>query len=134
MVDMGNYYYVGTLLPDLRIGSRPEITFHDFKTLLKDNLSQSDYDLTRTVRAFYDIENVRALWKGEDLDFRGNYDEVELEEMLLTSVGLPRYVKDFMEKYETKDLRLRYFPAIISEYFNVESKKAKGFFEKFFGI
>lgn len=128
---MGNYYFVGTVLPDLQIGSPPEIKFQEFITLLKDNLSHKDYAQTKVLRAFYDVENIRALWKGEELDFRGNLDETELEDMLLRSDHLPPYIKEFLEKYEHKEQRLRYFPAVISGYFKDEAAKASGFLKKF---
>lgn len=40
---MTKYYYLGSLLPELRLGEKPEISLEEYEQLLKDNLSASDY-------------------------------------------------------------------------------------------
>jgi hypothetical protein len=128
---MSNYYYLATVLPKLTLGEKPEITFQEFITLLKENLSDADYDKTRKLRWFYDLLNIKAHWKKDPLDYWGNLDEVQLEDALLAREGeLPDYFYRFLDEYENKDQRLKYFPKILTEYFVVESKNNMGFLKK----
>ncbi len=128
---MRNYYYLGTALPELRMGMPTEITFDDLKNLLRDNLTAYDYGQTRIIRLLYDILNIRALWLGEPVDLHGNYPGNELEELLIDRVGLPDYVFEFLDHHETKEDRLRNFPGLLAKYFSVESAKAKGFLREY---
>lgn len=128
---MGNYYFVGTLLPELEIGLPPEISFENFLLLLQDNLDNHDLRLTRILRRYYDIENLRLLWKEEPLDPYANLDSNELDEALLHPALLPSYVTSFLETHETKESRLRYFPKILAAYFYYEAKQATGFIKHY---
>ena len=123
---MTKYYFVGAMLPDLTIGIQPEITFAEFDALLRLNLKNSDYQLTRIYRRYWDIRNVYALWTGDELDPRGNLSERGLGEALLATEDLPPYVQDYLIQYETKEERIAHFPELIQVYFREESKKAKG--------
>lgn len=128
---MSNYYYLATALPELKLGITPEITFPYFVHLLQENLSAEDLAQTQAIRRYFDIENIRAFWRKEPLDPRGNLDVNSLEEALLTGGGLPAYVYDFMEKHDSLQDRLRHFPFLIVTYFNEEISKAKGFLRKY---
>lgn len=125
---MVDYYFLGTLLPDLHIGEIPEIKFRELERLLKENLSEADYAKTATLRNLYDITNLRAYWKGDPLDPTGNYNESELEEALVTRSMLPQYVFSFMDKYEKQEDRLRHFPELLSTFFRDSISRANGFF------
>ncbi len=127
---MRNYYFVGVLLPDLQIGIPPEITFENLIVLLRDNLLHKDYALTHIVRRYYDLENFRSFWKEEHLDPYGNLDVGRLEEALLNPELFPNYVQAFLEKYETKADRLRFFPELIAAYFREEAALSKGFLKE----
>jgi hypothetical protein len=83
----------------------------------------------KTVRNFYDIYNLLSYWKGESFDPAGTINEYDLEEALATRTGLPSYIFDFLDKYETKDERLKHFPALLQTFFNEEIKKSSGFFK-----
>lgn len=124
---MKNYYFVATALPPLQFGMPPEMSFQELDELLKLNLTPSDYALFIAMRRYYDILNIRAFWKGEELDPYGNLNESDLEESLLSREGLPEYVYEFLDSHEAKEQRLRYFPALIAAYFREEIAKSKGF-------
>lgn len=126
---MVDYYFLGTLLPDLQIDAAPEVGFREFKRLLKENLTNSDYAKTTTLRNLYDITNLRAYWKGEPLDPIGNYNENELEEALVTRSMLPPYVFAFMDKYESLQDRLLHYPELLATFFRESIKDATGFFK-----
>lgn len=128
---MMNYYFLGTLLPELHIGEPPEIGFREYERLLKENLSAADFAKTHTIRNIFDIINLRFYWKGEPLDQFGNYIESDLEEAFATRSMLPPYVFDFMEKYEGKSDRLHHFPALLSTFFTKEIEQSSGFFKAF---
>lgn len=125
------YYYLGTVLPDLAVGKSPEISFQELKDLLKENLTAKDEAQTRVVRRLYDILNIRALWLGDPLDPHGNDDENELEEALISEVGLPNYVYTFLDRHENLSDRLRHFPGLIAQFFSVESARASGFLKEY---
>jgi Protein of unknown function (DUF2764) len=129
---MTNYYYLATVLPKLTLGEKPEISFHEFITLLQDNLTPSDYDKTRRLRWFYDLLNIRAYWKGDPLDYWGNLDEVQLEDAVLVREGgeLPNYFYEYLDEYEHKEDRQKHFQQVISDYFRSEAINNTGFLKK----
>lgn len=128
---MTNYYYVGALLPELRIGQPVEMKFSEFDRLLQRNLTENDYGKTRIIRRYWDIENFRSYWKKEPLDPRGNLNEVEIEDALIEIEDQPDYIKAFLENHENNQERLKFFPKLMSDYFKFESKQAKGFLKEF---
>lgn len=128
---MTKYYFLGTLLPELRVGEPPEIGFRDYELLLKENLSNEDFAKARTLRHLYDILNIRLYWKGEPLDPLGNYDESELEEAFAIQNMLPPYIFDYANKYQSQEERLRHFPELLSIFFSKEIERASGFFKEY---
>lgn len=128
---MANYYFVGVLLPELQIGTPPEITFEEYKKLLHDNLHSQDYALTYVLRRYYDIENLRFFWKGAPLGPYGCLDETAMEEVLFYPELLPIYMRTFLEKHESKVERLKHFPELIAAYFREESTNATGFLKEY---
>ncbi len=122
-----NYYFLAAALPQLQLGYPPDISFQTFVLLLKINVSDSDFAKFRVLRRYYDIQNIRAFWMKEELDPRGNFNENELEEAILTGMGFPAYVYEFLEKYEQLKERLHYFSSLIEAYFHNESLAASGF-------
>jgi Protein of unknown function (DUF2764) len=129
---MTNYYFLGTLLPELQIGTPPEIGFDEFQNLLKDNLTSSDLAKTRIIRRYFDIQNLRAYWKGDPLDPFGNLEEHTLEEIFIAQTGLPSYVYEYMDKYESVEDRIHHFTSLLIAFFNHELKNASGFLKEYF--
>lgn len=125
---MTNYYFIGTLLPELKIEEAPEIGFNELDQLFKENLSNQDYAKARTIRTLYDIGNLQAYWKGEPLDPYGNLTPNELEEALVTRSVLPPFVFEFIDKYETNEERLRHYPELQAIFFRDAINHATGFF------
>lgn len=123
---MKQYYFLASALPPLRLGLAPDITFDEFCDLLNDNLTQHDLEKTRAVRRWYDIQNIRAYWKEEELDPVGNFDKAHLAEALLAREGFPDYVYDFLDTYENLEDRLHHFPLLVISYFSHEIQKATG--------
>lgn len=129
---MANYYFLGTLLPELRLDEPPEIGFREYEQLLKENLTEKDLSRTRIIRNLFDILNLRLYWKGEPLDPLGNLDESGFEEALATRSMLPPYFFDFIDKHESPEERIRCFPELLATFFREEIRRATGFFKQYF--
>lgn len=125
---MGNYYFLGSLLPDLHLDEKPDIGFVELNRLVHDNLSAHDFAKTITIRNYFDIYNLRAYWKDLELNPVGNLDANAIEEALITKSGLPPYVFDYLDKYESKEERLHHFPELLATFFQKEIQRASGAF------
>lgn len=124
---MTNYYFVGVYLPPLNFDAAPEISFHEFDDLLRQNLTHADYAKTKKIREMYDILNLRSLWLGEPLDPRGEMQKGEIEEALMTHAGLPDYVYDYLARYESLEDRLKHFPWLLARFFQTAVEDSSGF-------
>lgn len=128
---MGNYYFLAASLPPLSLGQKPEITFEELKSRLEINLSKEDLAKVRTLLLFTDLQNIRALLSEEPIDPRGNLDEKELDEALLTRSILPDYVFDFFDKFENLSERMRNFFGLLASFFTTEIPQQKGFLKRY---
>lgn len=131
---MADYPFLSSVLPDLSIDEKPEMSFLELKTLFGLNLSEKDQKQFRKFHLYYDIENIRHFWKEEELNNYGNYNEVELEETLLTLEGSPEYVYRYLETFREKEERLDHFPKLLAEYFKCEELLNVGFLRDYFEL
>ncbi len=111
------YYYVGTYLPTLSFDTKPELNFWQLLTLLSDNLSEYDFNKVRSIRRLYDLFNLRSIWLEQPIDPYGQLDEGLLKDALVSGIGLPEYVYDFMLAYEKNEDRIRHFPSLLTKFF-----------------
>lgn len=126
------YYFIGTSLPPLRIGEKPDISWENLQRLLKDNLTEKDYEQTQVLRRYFDLLNMRAFLRKEPLDPFGNLDALGIEEALLGETGLlPKYVMRYLDTHETKEERIYHFPELISAFFREEVDDNKGFLKQY---
>ncbi|PJD93487.1 MAG: hypothetical protein CK425_12565 [Parachlamydia sp.] len=123
--------FIGSALPDLKIGYPPEMSFHEFDTLLQENLKPKDLQNLTVLRRYYDLENIRAFFKEEPLDHLGAFDENELEDALVTGEGFPDYVFEFLEAHEKIEDRIAHFPEIIATFYREEARGTAGFIQKY---
>ena len=114
---MSQYYFVGTLLPELTFESAPEISFAELEELFRDNFSKKDLKKIFYIRGFYDILNLRSFWNEEVLDPKGELSALELSESIEGRIGLPQYVYEFIDRYEKKEDRLHHFPFLLARFF-----------------
>jgi len=124
---MANYYFLSSLLPELKIGEPSPLSFHDLDELFEANLLHVDYEKTVIVRRMIDIENIRRLWQGNPVDHRGNLTDKDIEEALLIQDGLPEYVFNYIEEYSSDEDRLQYFSSLTSNFFVNEIRRNEGF-------
>jgi len=128
---VANYYFLAASFPPLVLGEKPDITFDELTARLSINLTKADFEKTVVFRRFLDLSNIRSLFLEEAIDPRGNLNEKELDQALLLQDGLPEYAFDFLGKFETAAEKLRFFPGLISTYFNEEILRQKGFLKAY---
>lgn len=126
-----NYYFVATSLPDLKVGEKPDITLEELGKLLIDNLSKGDYEQVKALRRFYDILNIRAFLLKEPLDPYGNLNAYDLEEALISRDGIPAYLAQYLNKYESTEERLRHFSELVAVFAREETEDATGFLKEY---
>src|SRR3990167_43862 len=129
------YYFVVPSLPTLKIGIKPEMSFNEFRSFLSINLTSSDNDKLKELVMPIDISNIRALWKSLPLDGRGNLSPKELEEAILVKEGLPDFVLEYLDRYDSASDRLRYFASLYaSMYRELEEKGSSEFLLKYYSM
>lgn len=129
-----HYYFVITSFPVISLKQPPDISFEDLRGLLRLNLTASDQKIVDDFLHYIDLKNLKAFWLEEPLDPRGTLNEKEIDEALLVGDILPDYLQDFLEKYETKEDRLRYFSFLYTEFFLDMISKYKGFMHFYFSF
>lgn len=129
---MARYYFLGSLLPPLELGKKPDLSFDSFLEHAKDNLTDQDMNQLAVVRRYIDIQNLRAFWQEKPLDKHGNfYSEKQFEEALFTEEGFPSYVFEFLETYDTLEKRLELFPMLVASFFQEEIQRAKSYLKEY---
>lgn len=128
---MRNYYFVVASLPPLSLREKTDMTFGELVLRLEINLTKADLEKTRVLRRLVDIYNIRALMTEEPVDPRGNLNEKELDEALLTHTTLPDYVFDFLEQFEKPPDKVRNFYGLLARFFNEEIPRQKGFLQRY---
>lgn len=128
---MTQYYFLTTYLPSFHFGTTPDISFEELEILFLENLSSKDYKQAEVIRRYYDLLNLRAFWKNEPLDPHGNWNENQLDEVLLEPAQQPKYLRAYLEEYTTAEDRISHFPQLVAAYFREEEGHAEGFLKKY---
>jgi hypothetical protein len=126
------YYFVLSSLPPIGLKVAPEMTFKELKDLLYLNLTPKDLEALQALLLPIEIYNIRALWLGEALDDRGSLTPNELEEALLVREGLPQFLVEFLERYETKEERINAFPSLFASLYTGKEGEMTPFLRKFY--
>jgi hypothetical protein len=130
---MAEYYFIGTALPPLAIGVKPELSFKELYSMLTVNVSSADLEKVDHLLWSIDLSNIRAFWMGLPLDDRGKFSAKELEEALLVKDGLPEYLIDFLDRYDSTEERLRFFPSLNASFYReMIEKLPAGFLKSYF--
>lgn len=130
---MANYYYLTSALPAIEVGASPELSLSELWPMLRENLREPDQDLVRRVRLYWDIQNLRLMWRNEELDPVGYFSEAQLEEALLTE-DMPTYVCDFDAEYSEVDAKLQHFPMLVTKFFQEEIQNSEGFLKAYWSF
>lgn len=128
---MANYYFLTSMLPPIEVGHTPGLHFEELTAILQERLSVEDYEQFQVMRRFVDLENLRYFWKNEPLDSRGNLTKEDIEEALSLKFGLPEYVFDFVERYESLNDRLHHFTSLLVRFFSEETDRFEGFLSEY---
>ncbi|MBP7074455.1 MAG: DUF2764 family protein [Rhabdochlamydiaceae bacterium] len=128
---MANYYFLAASLPPLELGEKPDLSFEELVARLQINIEAKDLQKTIVFRRWIDINNIRALFLEDAIDPRGNLSEKELDQALLLHDGLPEYVFDFLDKFESVPEKLRFFPGVLAAYFREETPEQSGFLKRY---
>lgn len=129
---MTQYYFLGTYLPELRIGVCPEITIDEYASLLEENLSTHDKSKWAALRSYFDLTDLLSFLMGRPLTGYGHFNENTLEEAILVGKDLPEYVNRYLGTYESTQDRIQNFSKLYSEFYEEEIPKADGFLKDFF--
>ena len=126
------FYYVISAFPPIMLGQKSEMTYEEARQMVALNLILPDWNQVVLLQRLVDIRNIRALWLREPFDPRGNLKENDLEEALLVGDGLPAFVLAFVNRYESLEERLRYFPSLMASLYRETILHLKGFLLRFF--
>ncbi len=130
---MAQYYFIGTALPPLSIGVKPELSFKELYDMLTLNVSPADLKKADDLLWSIDLSNIRSFWMGLPFDDRGKFSPKELEEALLVKEDLPEYLIDFLDRYDSTEDRLRYFSSLNASFYRDRSEKLEaGFLKSYF--
>ncbi len=106
---------------------------------METDLSNDDKQLVREFLRQIDFENLRALWAGEPLDYRGNLSREQLEQVMHeyrwpSQISIPYYLVDNLEKYRTTEERLRHFSLLMSQFYRYQIDHHTGFISDYYAF
>lgn len=124
---MKDYFYLASSLPPLEIGQPPLVHFEELMDAFKINLHEEDMRKVEVMRRYIDIVNLGAFFRGDELDPMGNIPADNMERAVLEGEGLPRYVCDFLEEYDSNEERAKHYPKLLVFFFKEEIASSEGF-------
>jgi hypothetical protein len=124
-------FFIYGILPPLDFGARPDITSRELYELLELNLSPLELKKVRVLKLWIDISNLFALFNDHKFDQRGNYSRSTIKSMIANEEDLPDYVFEFYRDYENDQERRKFFPKLISRYFEEEKNQTSGYLAEF---
>lgn len=128
---MGQYYFIHSALPELKLGCPTSITFLEIMQLFCDNLSDRDLSKVDSLRTIIDLTNVYYYLSNQPLDLRGRLSVAEIEESLLTLTHFPQYLISYLTKYTETKVRIENFSEVYLDYFQLESVNSSGFIRNY---
>jgi len=132
---MAEYYFLGVSFPPLAIGQKPPISFQELRERLEANLTLPDWEKFKDLLRLIDLANIRAEWLEGPFDPHGNLSHKELEEALLVKEGLPGFIIDYLERYDSIEDRLRFFPSLYTTLcLEMQEKYPDGFLHEYYRL
>lgn len=128
---MGQYYFIHSALPELKIGYPPNISFCELMQLFYDNLSTVDISKVHSLLTIIDLTNVYYYLSGQPLDSRGLLTPSEIEESVSELTRFPEYLITFLIRYTEPSERVQHFSEVYLDYFQGESVNSSGFVQKY---
>lgn len=128
---MGQYYFIHSALPELKLGCPTKITFQELIQLFHDNFSNRDLVVLRSLLTIIDLTNVYYYFTNQPLDPKGRLSLSEIEESLLTFTDFPVYLVCYLEKYSELEARIKNFSEVYLDYFQQESVNSPEFLRNY---
>lgn len=128
---MGQYYFIHSALPELKLGCPTKITFQDILQLFYDNFSHSDRLALDSLLTFLDLTNVYYYLTNQPLDPKGRLSVSEIEDSLVTFDHFPSYLVSYLQKYTEDKTRIQNFSEVYLAYFQQESVNSSEFMRNY---
>jgi hypothetical protein len=128
---MSSSIFLWSALPSLQLKSAPELSFDELIYLFKMNLLSSELEQVEVIRRYIDLKNVKHLLLHEPIDLRGNFTEKELDEALISREGLPVYLFDFLDEYESEEEQASHFSKVLMQFFRDPEQRKGRFLEQY---
>lgn len=128
---MGQYYFIHSALPELKLGCPTSITFPEMMQLFRDNISDTDLSQVHSLLTIIDLTNIYYYLTNQPLDPRGRLSLSEIEESLLTLIHFPQYLISYLTKYTETKVRIQNFSEVYLDYFQMESVNSSGFMRNY---
>ena len=109
---LSNTFFLAPFLPPIQLGLIPKIVKGEFEALLQTQLSEKDLIQLELLKLRYEIEKVRI-------------HDLEIEEK-------PDFVNEWLEKYETKELRKSFFHELLENFYEFVELEGSPFIKAFF--
>lgn len=129
---MNRYSFLTSCLPDIHVGTKPEISFQEVLDLLSLNMVRRDQKRLSQLLLLIDLDNIKAFWLGLPLNRAGTMNAKELEEALLVQDFLPSFCLDFLDRYETFEERLKHCPALYASLYREMEEISTGFVRSYY--
>lgn len=129
-----SYFFLGSVLPPLKLGSKPKLQFEELVVLLEDNMRPIDFKKIGKIRSFIDLTNVKRLLQKVSLDPRGNMTGKQLNEALTTKDNFPDYLYEYLAKYDQSADQMRHFSEVLVRFFREMEHTEKGFLSFYFNF
>ena len=129
---MKGYFFLSSFLPKLQFDFPINFSFDDLIRLYTSNLTGRDMKKVWLMRHFIDLKNVCQFLREEPIDKHGNFSESKLSQALDNQEGFPQYLFDYLEKYQTLEEQIRFFPSVLSHFFLDAQEQSNGFLRYYF--
>lgn len=129
---MKRYYFLATLLAPLALDLEPDVSMTDLKELAFINLSHSDQRQVRLFLTWIDLNNLSALWSGQQMNVPGNWTKEELIDLQKFTLAAPPFLEEFLLKYHESEERAAHFDQLMISFFSYAYAHARGFLKDYF--
>ncbi len=130
------YYYIVSSLPEISFNSKLPFTLKGMLDEYEEDLKK-EKEYIELIILYNDIRNLKELFRAKDgeekdLYLPATYSIEELKEIIKVRDGVPEFVVNFLESYETKQDYLDNFYKLEKEYFIYGSKSSNDFLSNYF--
>ena len=129
---MSGYFFLGSVLPSIKIGIEPEMVFEELITLYQQNLTASDFEQVKRIQTYIDLKNVQNFLKKDKIDQRGLLSIKDLDKAFDEQEGLPTFVFDFFKEHREMCDQFARYSQVFTAFFQESEIKDRGFLKDYF--